>query len=45
MITFIEENKMITIILYCILLYLELEIGAVLKGTDSAQTDLIYTNI
>lgn len=38
MIAFIEENKMTTIILYWILLYLELAIGAVLKGTDSAQT-------
>lgn len=37
MIAFIEENKMTTIILNCILLCLELEIGAVLKGTDSVQ--------
>lgn len=37
MIAFIEEKKMITITLDCILLYLELEIEAVLKGTDSVQ--------
>lgn len=37
MIAFIEENRMTTIMLSCILLYLELEIGTALKGTDSAQ--------
>lgn len=37
MIAFIEENRMTTIMLNCILLYLELKIGTVLKGTDSAQ--------
>jgi len=43
MIAFIEENKMTTIILNCILLYLELEIGAVLKEADSTQMLMQYT--
>lgn len=45
MIAFSEENKMTTIILNYILLYLELGIGAVLKGTDSAEMLMYYTLI